>query len=95
MFPPIAPPTGGALAACLADSQAMSAPVLPATTEQETWILVYVYESENPYNGVFCYVQSPLGLEIWDASWEKPEAKKWKDAWLATKAGQAMMKQIH
>lgn len=63
-------PTGGDL------SSAVSAPVLP-TAEKETYILVYVYDSENPYNGVFCYVQSPLGLEAnMVLGWTTPEGEQ-------------------
>ena len=43
---------------------AVSSPVFPAT-QQETYILVYVYESENPYNGADVYVLSPLGLDAY------------------------------
>jgi len=50
-------PSGGDLAA-------VSAPIFQAA-EQETWVLVYVYDSENPYNGDFYIVQSPLGLALY------------------------------
>ena len=55
---------------------------------EEAYQLVYVYESENPYNGVFVYVQSPLGLDYvktegndvyWviqkDGFWYNPDVK--------------------
>ena len=42
------------------DLAAVSSPSLP-TAKTETWVLVYVYDSENPYDGVFCFAQSPDG----------------------------------
>lgn len=55
-------PSGGDLAVC---PPGVSPVGLAA--EQETWVLVYVYESGNPYYGVFCYVQSPLGLATYES----------------------------